>query len=76
MNPKTLLLIVQALDMLVSGIATGAALRERARAHIALIRGMVAENRGPTDAEFDALFAESEALTRELEAAIQMRRSA
>ncbi len=70
MDPATALLIVRLIDLVAAGVELASELTARKDEMIRRIETMIAEDRGPTDAEMDELIAESDAVTAEIRAAL------
>lgn len=68
MNPQTILLILKAMDLVVAGVQLVGESKARYNRLSGLIRTLVEEERDPTEEEFAALMAESDAATARIEA--------
>jgi len=68
---EILLLVVKGLEILSAGIRLAPELDARRDRTLEAIREMVREGREPSPEEFEALVAESDALTEEIRSAVQ-----
>jgi len=69
MNPQVALLVLKVLDIVIAGVRLAPEIRRKKELYITQIELMIREDRGPTDAEMDALLAEGDVLTEALIAA-------
>ncbi len=63
MDPAIALLMLKLIDLVAAGLELAPELVARKAQYIAKIEAMLAEDRGPNDAEMDELIAESKAIT-------------
>lgn len=66
MDPAIALLIVKLVDLIAAGLELAPELIARKNEMVRKIETMIAEGRGPSDAEMDELLAESDAVTAEI----------
>lgn len=66
MDPTVALLIIKVLDLIASGLELAPELAARKDRYLTMIRAMIEEDRGPTDAEWDELLAESDSITDQI----------
>ena len=69
MNPKVLVLILKVLQVFGAALKLAPELQRRKAAYLKQIEQMIAEGRGPSDEEVDALLAEGDEITAALEEA-------